>query len=1041
MRHAIELVNNKHDGWMDDLLPTTQVLVTEEQVSCGEGDGIQAPEEAVENLKREIPDVTMVIGPSCSGDLRSVASNASRTLSGLTVPFVSWSSTVDALNDEVIYPNVLRLATSDAHYVKALVQLMVKNGWSRVSVCHEDTFWGRSTGKAFIDELDSQLGAVANVLNRGAAEYSAEEMTTNPLQSLTRLEATGAKIIFFVAGSKVQRSMFSAIQQEMILLGRGYAWLLPYQTSSAFTENDGSLNPSAIKGAAGAISARSASTAAANEDYIAIVSTYTMHWGRRSSIGGCSRNDHVRSSQDASSNFINDVLDNNFAAAAAQMCGSNAGANHFQQQQQQPGAQPSLMYCDADGRAETFVGYSTNAIDAVSVSLRALHYFDNRLHQGVESGGLSRALYDEMKQTENFQGMSGVIYFDEFGDKKGNIAISNLQINTGGCGVDFVHVGNYASNEGVLTLYDEEQPIIYPGGVEAVPRDRNPEHVAEKLTRGQVAAVVVGGFIFAAFVGCVVRNDIAKKSKIKMLQTKLDKPIDFALYLKDMIKQGLTKGLRFDEIGVNGHLGIPREIDRSNLTMVGQLGSGSFGEIWEGNLNENKASNIPEYPVVCKMCQDENQTNELIVEAAMMAQIPPHTHTLTLIGVCTKGSPYLLIMPICELGSLDHFLREQACARRKLIRLDLFDRLRLGLDVAKGMEHLASHFLVHRDLAARNVLIDHRFICKVADFSLTRNVKNTGGIFRCPDTDTTFPVRWTAPEAIEDYEFSTMTDVWSFGVVMDEIMTDGALPYKTMSNLKVAAHVIGGNFDRKPKKCPDNLWETVFIACWKYDPRSRPSFAKLVDSLDSLAGAAHKSKRCKLRIADHALYLRASSRHCTYCNDEAAADDEVGGAKNDGGGTQVLTQDHDGTEQRHRRYLQFTEADLAAQRRRTLESATDEVHVIKDDSDGDGNGTGDERESEDDDDNDGSGNEGRHHLGELPPTPAPRSAINHYADFGMLEAGPNIADIQIFHRKEQPPPPPQQQQEQQQQEQQEQEHQPGAVQVVVVQQYQNQTFL
>ena len=115
IHHAIELINNKNDGWMDDLLPTTQIVVTERRVSCNNaGNSLyQGAEGVAKELKDVLPNVRLVFGPSCSGDLKDVANSTSRAISGLHVPFVSWSSTVDALNDEVLYPNVLRLATSD----------------------------------------------------------------------------------------------------------------------------------------------------------------------------------------------------------------------------------------------------------------------------------------------------------------------------------------------------------------------------------------------------------------------------------------------------------------------------------------------------------------------------------------------------------------------------------------------------------------------------------------------------------------------------------------------------------------------------------------------------------------------------------------------------------------------------------------------------------------------------------------------------------------------------------------------------------------
>ncbi|KAG7253478.1 hypothetical protein CRUP_033812 [Coryphaenoides rupestris] len=88
---------------------------------------------------------------------------------------------------------------------------------------------------------------------------------------------------------------------------------------------------------------------------------------------------------------------------------------------------------------------------------------------------------------------------------------------------------------------------------------------------------------------------------------------------------------------------------------------------------------------------------------------------------------------------------------------------------------------VHRDLAARNILVNSNLVCKVSDFGLSRVLEDD------PEAEYTtrggkIPIRWTAPEAIAYRKFTSASDVWSYGIVMWEVMSYGERPYWEMSN-------------------------------------------------------------------------------------------------------------------------------------------------------------------------------------------------------------------------------------------------------------------
>lgn len=184
----------------------------------------------------------------------------------------------------------------------------------------------------------------------------------------------------------------------------------------------------------------------------------------------------------------------------------------------------------------------------------------------------------------------------------------------------------------------------------------------------------------------------------------------------------------------------------------------------------------------------EDAFKELYRESAVMAQISGHPNIVSLIGVVTKGFPLMLLVSYCDKGSLLSILRERAASNDPL---RIPSKVQLAIHIAQGMHHLASLLFVHRDLAARNVLVDAQRIAKVADFGLSRGTnpmkarrEDEQGDAASEEGQTyyrsktgIFPVRWTAPEAMEDLKFTTASDVWSFGIVMVELFENGRTPY------------------------------------------------------------------------------------------------------------------------------------------------------------------------------------------------------------------------------------------------------------------------
>ena len=182
------------------------------------------------------------------------------------------------------------------------------------------------------------------------------------------------------------------------------------------------------------------------------------------------------------------------------------------------------------------------------------------------------------------------------------------------------------------------------------------------------------------------------------------------------------------DAGDAANTGVPREIKRGCVNLITKLGEGNFGEVYKATLDESrKIGGVPSYLVAAKVVKENARdpsavvaaTNELICEAAVMAQVGAHPNLVTIIGVVTRGAPKLMLVSYCEYGDLKHYLTTHA---NDVPRITSTVKVRMLTEVAQGMEFLARKHFVHRDLAARNVLINSNQICQVSDFGLSRGL-------------------------------------------------------------------------------------------------------------------------------------------------------------------------------------------------------------------------------------------------------------------------------------------------------------------------------
>ena len=266
-----------------------------------------------------------------------------------------------------------------------------------------------------------------------------------------------------------------------------------------------------------------------------------------------------------------------------------------------------------------------------------------------------------------------------------------------------------------------------------------------------------------------------------------------------------------------------KELDPNSIKFEEVIGGGEFGDVYKGEM---KLPGQPAVKVAIKTLKKGailKNRHDFLIEASVMGQFK-NLNVITLEGVVTRSTPLLIVTEFMENGSLDGYLKTNDGLLKPL------QLLGMARGVASGMEYLAGMHFVHRDLAARNVLVNTNLACKVADFGLSRELDNT----QDSEYETQggkIPVRWTAPEAITYRKFSTASDIWSYGILLWEIMSFAERPYWNWGNDEVMKRVDQGYRLPSPMNCPKTVHQ-LMMECWLTDRTKRPPFKEIVRIID-----------------------------------------------------------------------------------------------------------------------------------------------------------------------------------------------------------------
>ncbi|XP_075213197.1 uncharacterized protein LOC142319607 isoform X2 [Lycorma delicatula] len=274
------------------------------------------------------------------------------------------------------------------------------------------------------------------------------------------------------------------------------------------------------------------------------------------------------------------------------------------------------------------------------------------------------------------------------------------------------------------------------------------------------------------------------------------------------------------------------EISRDKVVLNRKLGEGAFGFVYGGEACINGKEWVAVAVKTLKIGSTTEEKLDFLSEAEFMKRFD-HINIVKLLGVCTKSEPLYTIMEFMLYGDLKTFL----LARRHLVNEKVGEESEevsskkltgMALDVARALSYLNELKYVHRDVASRNCLVSGSRVVKLGDFGMTRPMfENDYYKFNRKGM---LPVRWMAPESLGLGIFSPASDIWSYGVLLYEIITFGSFPFQGLSNNQVLDHVKNGYTLKIPSKVKPQL-EALIRSCWNREPKLRPQASAIVEFL------------------------------------------------------------------------------------------------------------------------------------------------------------------------------------------------------------------
>ncbi|XP_055309714.1 mitogen-activated protein kinase kinase kinase-like [Sitodiplosis mosellana] len=279
----------------------------------------------------------------------------------------------------------------------------------------------------------------------------------------------------------------------------------------------------------------------------------------------------------------------------------------------------------------------------------------------------------------------------------------------------------------------------------------------------------------------------------------------------------------------------PLEIDFRELRLEETIGSGGYSEVKRGYWRKTEVA-----IKIQNQRGNQDKTLEFIMKEAKLLSSLKHENIVSLYGACLTPPKFCIVMELAHGGSL-----QQVLAKHKILPNVLVE---WATQIARGMNYLhngAPISVLHRDLKSFNVLISERIdehddlrnkTLKITDFGLAH--EDLGLAHSTMQMSAAGTCQWMSLELIKCGQFSKASDVWSYGVVLWELLT-GEIPYKGL-DYGAIMYGVGGNkirpsdFGTPILKSFPETWGKLMKSCWDKDPHKRPSFKDILRELDTV---------------------------------------------------------------------------------------------------------------------------------------------------------------------------------------------------------------
>uniref|UniRef100_A0A182F2H0 receptor protein-tyrosine kinase n=1 Tax=Anopheles albimanus TaxID=7167 RepID=A0A182F2H0_ANOAL len=709
-----------------------------------------------------------VLGPACSETIEPIAGISKH----FRMAVISYSAEGASLTYRESYPYFFRTIGENQQYKYVYSQLLPKLNWHRVAALTED---GQKATE-YISYMEPMLKQ-HNIELISNKKFPRDLKEDDMEQYLLDLKMKNAKIIIADVDDKMVRVIMCIAYSLQMTSENGYIWFLPMWLTNLW-------NQPAL----------------------------------RSETKRCTIEE------------LRHVMNGHFSLSHAPFADDNSyldvdGSTVSSWKKKYK--QALQKECSNTCSASDYAGYAYDAVWVYALALDNLLRDDPSALADLHSPDATKGLIKNIKKT-NFQGVSGRIRFNEAGSRY--TIINVVQFINGTPNIVGHFTPNISDSKYELIngdLYLNESAIVW------LTRDgRPPDDGAERCSLDGLANL----FDISCDQAKVVLITVCCAVCILVLSV-----ASFCFWKDRYDRKMKTSAKYLQKLGIDllSPSAIPFntldkwEIPKDRVVINRRLGEGAFGTVYGGEAQIEDEGWTAVAVKTLKVGSTTEDKVDFLSEAEAMKRFD-HNNIVRLLGVCLQSEPVYTIMEFMLYGDLKTYL----LARRHLVNTkqtedsDISNKrlTMMALDVARALSYLAEQKYVHRDVACRNCMVNAQRVVKLGDFGMARpTFENDYYRFNRKGM---LPVRWMAPESLALGYFTPAADVWSYGVLLYEIITFGSFPFQGMTNNQVLEHLKNGNTLTIPTGVKPQL-EGLMKACWNRDHKKRPSASEVADFISN----------------------------------------------------------------------------------------------------------------------------------------------------------------------------------------------------------------